>query len=162
MAGFKLDGYEGRIICPHCESIDCAGYRGETLICSKTGRKVTNAELRASGERYNNGTYIYVQTRDDLPVYKRVRHHWSGSREYFVKTESAGYVGEGDTIDDAVNNAKATLRARGKRGRMEREEREFVNAMKINVQGYENDQATISNGHARRLCEIIDRLDAQP
>lgn len=50
MAGFSLDGVEGRIPCPHCGSTDCCGIssnaRGEHLMCLRTGKRVTTKQLK--------------------------------------------------------------------------------------------------------------------
>jgi hypothetical protein len=53
MAGFAHSRYEGgRIPCPHCSSTDCAGVRGQHLICCYTEKIVTEKQLRGSAEQH--------------------------------------------------------------------------------------------------------------
>lgn len=56
MAGFVLDGYEGRIPCPHCGSTDCCGRkefkRGPELICVSTGKRVSTKALMESAKKH--------------------------------------------------------------------------------------------------------------
>ena len=51
MAGFGLEGIEGRMPCPHCGSTDCCGIgidkRGTYLLCIATGKRVTQKQLES-------------------------------------------------------------------------------------------------------------------
>jgi hypothetical protein len=48
MAGISIEGFIGRVTCPHCGDTDCCGYDGDALICCKTGKRFNDAGLRAS------------------------------------------------------------------------------------------------------------------
>lgn len=56
MVGWGLDGYEGRIPCPHCGSTDCTGTKtvkgGRVSICCITQKRVTEKQLRESAEKH--------------------------------------------------------------------------------------------------------------
>ena len=49
MAGFGLDGFFGRVPCPHGKSTDCCGIRGtreeRQLICCYKGKVMTVEQL---------------------------------------------------------------------------------------------------------------------
>jgi len=59
MGGFSLDGYYGRVPCPHCGSIDCAGFSRNHLICcyTKGNPIVSETALRQSAQKHNMTTY---------------------------------------------------------------------------------------------------------
>ena len=53
MAGFILNGYVGRIPCPHCGSTDCAGLRVlGSLTCVRTGKRVTESQLEKMARKH--------------------------------------------------------------------------------------------------------------
>lgn len=52
MVGFGLDGFEGRVPCPHCGSTDCCGVDKDKLICVHTKKTVNFKQLRESAKKH--------------------------------------------------------------------------------------------------------------
>lgn len=61
MAGYGLDGYAGRVPCPHCGSTDCCGIKGSGedgyLICCKTDKRVSATQLEQSAKDHDMSRY---------------------------------------------------------------------------------------------------------
>ena len=59
MAGWSLENYEGRIVCPHCGTTDCAGIATDKngkpyYVCCYTNKRVSTKALILSAIKNGN------------------------------------------------------------------------------------------------------------
>jgi len=79
MGGFCLDGYCGRIPCPHCGSTDCMMFGDDKLLCNEKRKVVSEAALRRQAEKHQLTKYDIVLCEGwELQVMTRVNQADAG------------------------------------------------------------------------------------
>ncbi len=111
MGGFGLDGYFGRVPCPHCGSTDCCGFSGNELICCATKRIVSAEQLRRSAEKHRLATYLSERDHHgwELQIVQRP-DRWSPAGRVYLRNEEYGCRGETDSLEKARAFVKQNAR----------------------------------------------------
>ena len=102
MAGFGLEGYFGRVPCPHCSSTDCCGINHNELYCCKTKLTVSAKQLRQSAEKHRLATYLSERDHNgwELQIVKRP-DRWNPAGMVYLRNDEYGCRGETSSLEKA-------------------------------------------------------------
>jgi|SRR5947209_17523440 len=115
MGGFSLEGFEGRVPCPHCSDTDCAGLIGrrgrKVLGCCRAQRPVTTRQLRESATANGLVAYRKVAAFEGVVVNLR-KNPEPGTPSYFAMSGTEGHLGDGRMVSEVLLRAVEVLESR--------------------------------------------------